>query len=73
MFCLFSFVFCLFSFAGYVKGGCVQPDSVNFTLKMLVSAAPVAFIALGLFIFKLYPIDEKRRQYNNKQLQLLLR
>lgn len=61
------------SFAGYVTGGCVQPDSVNFTLKMLVSAAPVALIALGLFIFKLYPIDEKRRQYNNKQLQLLLR
>ncbi|XP_057197459.1 sodium-dependent lysophosphatidylcholine symporter 1-A [Triplophysa rosa] len=61
------------SFAGYVTGGCVQPDSVNFTLKMLVSAAPVALIALGLFIFQMYPIDEKRRQYNNKQLQLLLR
>ncbi|KAA0718164.1 Sodium-dependent lysophosphatidylcholine symporter 1-A [Triplophysa tibetana] len=60
------------SFAGYVTGGCVQPDSVNFTLKMLVSAAPVALIALGLSIFKMYPIDEKRRQYNNKQLQLLL-
>nr|XP_055025395.1 sodium-dependent lysophosphatidylcholine symporter 1-A isoform X1 [Misgurnus anguillicaudatus] len=60
------------SFAGYVTGACVQPDSVNFTLKMLVSAAPVLLIALGLLIFKLYPIDEKRRQYNNKELQLLL-
>ncbi|XP_052007298.1 sodium-dependent lysophosphatidylcholine symporter 1-A-like isoform X1 [Xyrauchen texanus] len=61
------------SFAGYVTGGCVQPDSVNMTLKILVSAAPVSLIAMGLLIFKTYPIDEKRRQYNNKQLQLLLR
>ncbi|XP_051507416.1 sodium-dependent lysophosphatidylcholine symporter 1-A-like isoform X2 [Myxocyprinus asiaticus] len=61
------------SFAGYVTEGCVQPDSVNLMLKMLVSAAPVSLIALGLLIFKAYPIDEKRRQYNNKQLQLLLR
>jgi len=45
---------------------------VNLTLKMLVAAAPVALIALGLLIFKTYPIDEKRRQNNNKLLQLLL-
>uniref|UniRef100_A0A673M5B8 Sodium-dependent lysophosphatidylcholine symporter 1-A n=1 Tax=Sinocyclocheilus rhinocerous TaxID=307959 RepID=A0A673M5B8_9TELE len=61
------------SFAGYVTGVCVQSDSVNLTLKMLVSAAPVSLIALGLLIFKTYPINEERRQYNNKQLQLLLR
>uniref|UniRef100_A0A8C1WIF2 Major facilitator superfamily domain containing 2aa n=1 Tax=Cyprinus carpio TaxID=7962 RepID=A0A8C1WIF2_CYPCA len=60
------------SFAGYVPGVCVQSDSVNLTLKMLVSAAPVSLIALGLLIFKMYPINEERRQYNNKQLQLLL-
>ncbi|XP_077092705.1 sodium-dependent lysophosphatidylcholine symporter 1-A [Siphateles boraxobius] len=60
------------SFAGYVTGVCVQSDSVNLTLKMLVSAAPVALIALGLLIFKTYPIDEERRQNNNKVLQLLL-
>uniref|UniRef100_A0A671QFK7 Sodium-dependent lysophosphatidylcholine symporter 1-A n=1 Tax=Sinocyclocheilus anshuiensis TaxID=1608454 RepID=A0A671QFK7_9TELE len=61
------------SFAGYVTGVCVQSDSVNLTLKMLVSAAPVSLIALGLLIFKTYPINEECRQYNNKQLQLLLR
>ncbi|XP_043111031.1 LOW QUALITY PROTEIN: sodium-dependent lysophosphatidylcholine symporter 1-A-like [Puntigrus tetrazona] len=61
------------SFAGYVTRGCVQPDSVHLTLKILVSAAPVSLIALGLLIFKTYPINEERRQYNNKQLQLLLR
>uniref|UniRef100_A0A672L0Z1 Sodium-dependent lysophosphatidylcholine symporter 1-A n=1 Tax=Sinocyclocheilus grahami TaxID=75366 RepID=A0A672L0Z1_SINGR len=61
------------SFAGYVTGVCVQSDSVNLTLKILVSAAPVSLIALGLLIFKTYPINEERRQYNNKQLQLLLR
>ncbi|RXN10547.1 sodium-dependent lysophosphatidylcholine symporter 1-A [Labeo rohita] len=61
------------SFAGYETGVCVQPDSVNLTLKMLVSAAPVSLIALGLLIFKTYPINEERRKYNNKQLQLLLR
>ncbi|KAL0178267.1 hypothetical protein M9458_027161, partial [Cirrhinus mrigala] len=57
-------------FAGYETGVCVQPDSVNLTLKMLVSAAPVSLIALGLLIFKTYPINEERRKYNNKQLQL---
>uniref|UniRef100_A0A8C2KV95 Major facilitator superfamily domain containing 2aa n=1 Tax=Cyprinus carpio TaxID=7962 RepID=A0A8C2KV95_CYPCA len=61
------------SFAGYVTGVCVQSDSVNLTLKILVSAAPVSLIVLGLLIFKMYPINEERRQYNNKQLQLLLR
>uniref|UniRef100_A0A671SGW1 Major facilitator superfamily domain containing 2aa n=1 Tax=Sinocyclocheilus anshuiensis TaxID=1608454 RepID=A0A671SGW1_9TELE len=59
------------SFAGYVTGVCVQSDSVNLTLKMLVLAAPVSLRALGLLIFKMYPINEERRQYNNKQLQLL--
>ncbi|KAK2896933.1 hypothetical protein QQF64_005455 [Cirrhinus molitorella] len=61
------------SFAGYERRVCVQPDSVNLTLKLLVSAAPVSLIALGLLIFKTYPINEERRQYNSKQLQLLLR
>ncbi|XP_073775633.1 sodium-dependent lysophosphatidylcholine symporter 1-A isoform X2 [Danio rerio] len=61
------------SFAGYETGVCVQSDSVNLTLKLLVSAAPVSLIALGLLIFMTYPIDEERREYNNKQLQLLLR
>ncbi|XP_072533359.1 sodium-dependent lysophosphatidylcholine symporter 1-A isoform X2 [Salminus brasiliensis] len=59
-------------FAGYMTRGCVQPDSVHLTLKMLVSAAPVSLIILGLLIFKSYPINEKRRQKNWSQLQALL-
>ncbi|CAB1335096.1 unnamed protein product, partial [Coregonus sp. 'balchen'] len=56
-------------FAGYVTRGCSQPDAVNLTLKVLVSAAPVVLIFLGLLIFKTYPIDEERRQGNRKLLQ----
>ncbi|XP_055718980.1 sodium-dependent lysophosphatidylcholine symporter 1-B-like [Salvelinus fontinalis] len=56
-------------FAGYVTRGCSQPDAVNLTLKVLVSPAPVVLIFLGLFIFKTYPIDEERRQGNQKLLQ----
>lgn len=59
----------MFSFAGYVTRGCSQPDAVNLTLKVLVSAAPVVLIFLGLLIFKTYPIDEERRQGNRKLLQ----
>uniref|UniRef100_A0A8B9KA96 Sodium-dependent lysophosphatidylcholine symporter 1-B n=1 Tax=Astyanax mexicanus TaxID=7994 RepID=A0A8B9KA96_ASTMX len=59
-------------FAGYVARGCNQPDSVHLTLKLLVSAAPVSLIILGLIIFKTYPINEKRRQNNWSQLQVLL-
>ncbi|XP_034269325.1 sodium-dependent lysophosphatidylcholine symporter 1 [Pantherophis guttatus] len=56
-------------FAGYKTRGCSQPEEVNLTLKMLVSAAPVALIILGLLLFKLYPIDEDRRKKNKKALQ----
>ncbi|MBN3275810.1 NLS1B protein, partial [Polyodon spathula] len=56
-------------FAGYLTRGCSQPDAVNLTLKMLVSPAPIALIILGLVIFKLYPIDEEKRQENKKILQ----
>ncbi|XP_075578012.1 sodium-dependent lysophosphatidylcholine symporter 1 isoform X2 [Pelecanus crispus] len=56
-------------FAGYQTRGCSQPSEVNFTLKMLVSAAPVGLILLGLLLFKLYPIDEEKRKKNKKALQ----
>nr|XP_028594740.1 sodium-dependent lysophosphatidylcholine symporter 1 isoform X1 [Podarcis muralis] len=56
-------------FAGYKTRGCSQPEEVNLTLKILVSAAPVALIILGLLLFKLYPIDEERRRKNKKALQ----
>ncbi|KAM3595513.1 uncharacterized protein V6R79_024578 [Siganus canaliculatus] len=48
-------------FAGYVTGSCSQPESVSFTLKMLVSPVPVVLIAVGLLILRTYPIDEERR------------
>lgn len=57
------------SFAGYQTRGCSQPNEVNFTLKMLVSAVPVGLILLGLLLFKLYPIDEEKRRENKKALQ----
>ncbi|KAK1791301.1 hypothetical protein P4O66_013323, partial [Electrophorus voltai] len=62
---------CLY-FAGYVTRGCTQPDSVHLTLKILVSAAPITFIVLGLIIFKTYPINEERRRHNCGQLRTLL-
>lgn len=57
------------SFAGYITRGCSQPEEVDLTLKLLVSAAPVALIIIGLSILYSYPIDEERRQCNRKLLQ----
>ncbi|KAM6961352.1 sodium-dependent lysophosphatidylcholine symporter 1-B-like [Aplochiton taeniatus] len=59
-------------FAGYVTRGCSQPQAVNLTLKVLVAPAPVVLIALGLFIFKTYPIDEQTRQDNRRRLLEML-
>lgn len=42
---------------------------MDLTLKVLVSAAPVALIIIGLSILYSYPIDEERRQGNRKLLQ----
>ncbi|CAL8297731.1 unnamed protein product [Lota lota] len=56
-------------FAGYITRGCSQPAEVDMTLKLLVSAAPIALILVGLLIFRSYPIDEERRQGNRKLLQ----
>ncbi|XP_075395423.1 sodium-dependent lysophosphatidylcholine symporter 1 [Tenrec ecaudatus] len=58
-------------FAGYQTRGCSQQSSVKFTLKMLVTMAPIVLILLGLLLFKLYPIDEERRRQNKKALQAL--
>uniref|UniRef100_A0A3B4ABC0 Uncharacterized protein n=1 Tax=Periophthalmus magnuspinnatus TaxID=409849 RepID=A0A3B4ABC0_9GOBI len=43
-------------FAGYDTGACKQPAPVVYTLKLLIGAAPVAFIVTGLMILLLYPI-----------------
>lgn len=59
----------LFSFAGYVTRGCSQPEAVNLTLKVLVSAAPICLMIVGLVILYFYPIDEKRRQHNRDELR----
>uniref|UniRef100_A0A3Q3JXB5 Major facilitator superfamily (MFS) profile domain-containing protein n=1 Tax=Monopterus albus TaxID=43700 RepID=A0A3Q3JXB5_MONAL len=56
-------------FAGYISRGCFQPKEVNLTLKLLVSAAPIVLIFVGLVILHFYPIDEERRQGNRKLLQ----
>lgn len=65
----FHTVFFSVSFAGYISRGCSQPEAVGITLKILVSAAPVALIIVGLCILYSYPIDEERRQGNRKLLQ----
>lgn len=59
-------------FAGYVTGGCSQPESVSLTLKMLVCPVPLVLIILGLLIFKTYPIDEETRKGNQKLMQKIL-
>ncbi|XP_026156219.1 sodium-dependent lysophosphatidylcholine symporter 1-B [Mastacembelus armatus] len=56
-------------FAGYISRGCSQPKEVDLTLKLLVSAAPIALIIIGLIILSFYPINEERRQGNRKLLQ----
>ncbi|XP_053563279.1 sodium-dependent lysophosphatidylcholine symporter 1 isoform X2 [Bombina bombina] len=56
-------------FAGYRTGYCNQPETVNLTLKLLICAAPIVLIFLGLLLFKLYPIDEEMRRANKKALQ----
>lgn len=59
-------------FAGYETGACLQSEAVSLTLKTLVSPVPVVLIFIGLLILKTYPIDEKRRQHNQKRLQEML-
>ncbi|XP_072466037.1 sodium-dependent lysophosphatidylcholine symporter 1 isoform X1 [Notamacropus eugenii] len=58
-------------FAGYLTRGCSQPQAVKFTLKILVTVVPIGLILLGLFVFKLYPIDEEKRRENKKALQVI--
>ncbi|XP_054618025.1 major facilitator superfamily domain-containing protein 2B isoform X3 [Dunckerocampus dactyliophorus] len=56
-------------FAGYDTGACKQPAAVVYTLKLLIGAAPVAFIITGLMILLLYPITEKVRLRNKLHLE----
>ncbi|KAM9823672.1 sodium-dependent lysophosphatidylcholine symporter 1-B [Neosynchiropus ocellatus] len=56
-------------FAGYISRGCTQPEAVDVTLKVLVSAAPIALIIIGLLMLTTYPVNEDRRQQNRKELE----
>ncbi|XP_038141975.1 major facilitator superfamily domain-containing protein 2B [Cyprinodon tularosa] len=58
-------------FAGYKSGGCKQPPPVVYTLKLLIGAAPIAFIVTGLMILVLYPINEDIRRRNKLCLEEL--
>uniref|UniRef100_A0AAR2KVI3 Major facilitator superfamily domain containing 2B n=1 Tax=Pygocentrus nattereri TaxID=42514 RepID=A0AAR2KVI3_PYGNA len=58
-------------FAGYDTGACRQPQAVAYTLKLLIGAAPVAFIITGLMILLLYPISEDVRLQNKLALEEL--
>lgn len=58
-------------FAGYDTGACKQPAPVVYTLKLLIGAAPVAFIVTGLLILLLYPISEDVRLRNKVCLEEL--
>ncbi|XP_034018201.1 major facilitator superfamily domain-containing protein 2B isoform X2 [Thalassophryne amazonica] len=58
-------------FAGYDTGACEQPAPVVYTLKLLIGAAPVAFIVAGLMILFLYPINEEVRLRNKLCLEEL--
>uniref|UniRef100_A0AAQ5XW83 Major facilitator superfamily domain containing 2B n=1 Tax=Amphiprion ocellaris TaxID=80972 RepID=A0AAQ5XW83_AMPOC len=58
-------------FAGYDTGACKQPAPVVYTLKLLIGAAPVAFIVTGLMILLLYPISEDVRLRNKLCLEEL--
>lgn len=62
---------CVFRFAGYDTGACRQPAQVAYTLKLLIGAAPVAFIVTGLLILLLYPISEDVRLRNKLCLEEL--
>uniref|UniRef100_A0A673BG84 Major facilitator superfamily domain containing 2B n=1 Tax=Sphaeramia orbicularis TaxID=375764 RepID=A0A673BG84_9TELE len=58
-------------FAGYDTAACKQPAPVVYTLKLLIGAAPVAFIVTGLMILVLYPISEDVRIRNKVCLEEL--
>ena len=62
---------CVCRFAGYDTGACKQPAPVVYTLKLLIGAAPVAFIITGLMILLLYPITEDVRRSNKLHLEEL--
>ena len=51
-----------FRLGHYRSGECKQPDSVDQTLRLLVTPGPVVCILIALVSLWLYPIDETRRR-----------
>jgi Na+/melibiose symporter-like transporter len=48
---------------------CTQPDSVGRTLRLLVVPGPIVFILTAIVFLYFYPINEKRREEIQKELQ----
>ncbi|XP_077991732.1 sodium-dependent lysophosphatidylcholine symporter 1-like isoform X2 [Glandiceps talaboti] len=53
---------------GYETGACEQPDSVDVTMRVLLSAVPVILCLLAMLFVWLYPITELRRSETRTKL-----
>ncbi|XP_033126139.1 sodium-dependent lysophosphatidylcholine symporter 1-like [Anneissia japonica] len=56
--------------AGYETGACDQPDSVNKTLRLLVTALPATCALIGFLFLWLYPINEEVRLKNKTIMEM---
>ncbi|XP_035676545.1 sodium-dependent lysophosphatidylcholine symporter 1-B-like isoform X1 [Branchiostoma floridae] len=53
---------------GYVTGECTQPESVDTSLRILMSGLPVGLSLIGLVCLIKYPITEEIRKENKEAL-----
>ncbi|GFO21025.1 sodium-dependent lysophosphatidylcholine symporter 1-like [Plakobranchus ocellatus] len=56
-------------FGGYINGKCKQPDSVGYTLRILMTPGPVILVLLALGCLYMYPIDERMRRSIKERVQ----
>ncbi|KAL7860063.1 hypothetical protein SRHO_G00152100 [Serrasalmus rhombeus] len=56
-------------FAGYQSGACKHHSRVITTLQVLFAPVPIILLLTGLVFFFFYPINEKRRQQIQTELQ----
>ncbi|XP_030838575.1 sodium-dependent lysophosphatidylcholine symporter 1 isoform X2 [Strongylocentrotus purpuratus] len=56
--------------SGYESGACAQPESVQLTLRILVSAVPMGCTVLGFIALAFYPITEEQRKKNKTILEI---
>ncbi|XP_078676756.1 sodium-dependent lysophosphatidylcholine symporter 1-B-like isoform X2 [Branchiostoma floridae x Branchiostoma belcheri] len=54
---------------GYVTGQCTQPESVDTSLRILMSALPAGLSLIGLGCLIKYPINEQIRKENKEALE----